>query len=153
MSKKKLKLCLICSAGGHLSQLRKLEKFYTNYEYFFVTFFSKPIEELARKEKFYFVKDPGRNILTSLVNIFQSLKVFLKNRPDVIISTGAGVAIAMCWVGRIFGKKVIFIEDWCRVEKPSLSGRLVYPVANLFIIQWEQLQKYYPKAKFKGALL
>lgn len=148
-----MKICLTCSAGGHLTQIRKLEKFYRKYDYFFVTFFSKPIEELAKRERFYFVKDPGRNLFKFLINTLQSLKVFLREEPDVIISTGAGVAIAMCWWGRIFGKKVIFIEDWCVVEKPSFSGRLVYPIANLFIIQWEQLQKYYPKARFKGALI
>ena len=138
-----MKICLTCSAGGHLTQIRKLEKFYRKYDYFFVTFFSKPIEELAKRERFYFVKDPGRNLFKFLINTLQSLKVLLREEPDVIISTGAGVAIAMCWWGRIFGKKVIFIEDWCVVDKPSLSGRMVYPIANLFIIQWEQLQKYY----------
>ena len=143
-----MKICLICSVGGHLLQIRKLNKFYTKYDYFFVTFFSKPIEELARKEKFYFVNDPGRNVLRFLINAFQSLSVFLKEKPDVIISTGAGVAIAMCWWGRLFGKKVIFIESWSRIEKPSFAGRLVYPVADLFIVQWEQMQKYYSKAKF-----
>lgn len=148
-----MKICLTCSAGGHLTQIRKLEKFYRKYDYFFVTFFSKPIEELAKRERFYFVKDPGRNLFKFLINTLQSLKVFLREEPDVIISTGAGVAIAMCWWGRIFGKKVIFIEDWCVVDKPSLSGRMVYPIANLFIIQWEQLQKYYHKAKFGGALI
>jgi UDP-N-acetylglucosamine:LPS N-acetylglucosamine transferase len=131
----------------------RLESFYKKYDYFFVTFFSKPIEELAKRETFYFVKDPGRNLFRFLINVFQSLKVFLKERPDVIISTGAGVAIAMCLWGRIFGKKVIFIEDWCAVREPSFSGRLVYPIANLFIIQWKQLKKYYPKAKFGGTLI
>ena len=100
-----------------------------------------------------FLKNQALNIFKFLLNVFQSLRVFLGERPDVIITTGAGVAIAMCWWGRIFGRKVIFIEDWCVVDKPSLSGRLVYPVAHLFIIQWKQLQKYYPKAKFRGTLI
>lgn len=148
-----MKICIICSAGGHLTQVRKLEKFYQNYDYFFVTFFSKPIEELAKRGRFYFVKDPGRNLFRFLVNAFQSLKVFLNERPDVIISTGAGVAIAMCWWARLFGKKVIFIESWSRIERPSFTGRLVYPIANLFIVQWKSLLKYYPKAKFRGSLI
>ena len=147
---KTMKICLIASAGGHLTQIRNLENFYKKYDYFFVTFFSKPIEQLTTLEKFYFIKDPTRKFLSFLINVFQSLKIFLNESPDIIISTGAGVAIAMCWWGRIFGKKVIFIEDWCVVESPSFSGRLVYPVANLFIINWVQLQKYYPKAKFGG---
>ena len=148
-----MKICLACSTGGPLTQIKRLEKFYTKHDYFFVTFFSKPVEDLAQKERFYFVKDPRRDLFRFLVNIFQSLKIFLKEKPDVILSAGAGVAIAMCWWGRVFGRKVIFIEDWCMVEKPSLSGRFVYPVASLFIVQWESLQKYYPKAKFKGAMV
>jgi len=148
-----MKICLACSAGGHLTQIRRLDKFYRRHQYFFVTFFSKPIEELAQKEKFYFIKDPRRNFFCFLINIFQSLKVFLKENPDVVISTGAGVSIAICWWAKIFSRKVIFIEDWCVIEKPSYSGRLVYPIADLFIIQWEQLKKYYPKAKFNGGLI
>lgn len=148
-----MKICLICSVGGHFTQIKKLERFYTKYDYFFVTFYSKLIKELAKKERFYFVKDTGRNLFYFLFNVFQSLKVFLKEKPDVIISTGAGVAIAMCWWGKIFGKKVIFIESWCLVERPSFSGRLVYPVADLFLVQWVGLKKYYPKAKYEGPLI
>jgi beta-1,4-N-acetylglucosaminyltransferase len=148
-----MKICLASSAGGHLTQIRKLEKLYIKYDYFFVTFYAEPIKDLPKTERFYFVLDPGRNAYKFFINAVQSLKIFLKERPDVVISTGAGVAIAMCWLARLMGKKVIFLEDWCVVEKPSLSGRLVYPVANLFIIQWEQLKRYYPKAKYGGALL
>ncbi len=148
-----MKICLAASAGGHLTQIRKLDTLYRNYDYFFVTFYAEPLKDLSATEKFYFVLDPGRNIIKFLVNAIQSLRIFLKEKPDIVISTGAGVAIAMCWWARLFGKKVIFIEDWCVVEKPSLSGRMVYPVANLFIVQWGNLIKFYPKSKFAGALL
>lgn len=148
-----MKIALSASAGGHLTQIRKLETLYSKYDYFFVTFYAEPLKDLPASERFYFILDPGRNILKFFVNAVQSLKIFLKEKPDVVISTGAGVAIAMCWWARLFGKKVIFLEDWCVVEKPSLSGRLVYPVANLFIVQWENLLKYYPKSKFIGTLL
>jgi UDP-N-acetylglucosamine:LPS N-acetylglucosamine transferase len=147
-----MKICLACSAGGHLTEIRKLEKLYSKYDYFFVTYFSDTIKYFAKQEKFYFVKYPKRNIFNFLINILQSFKIFIAERPDVIISTGAGVAIAMCWLGRVFGKKVVFIESWCRIKQPSLTGRLVYPVANLFIIQWKQLQRYYPNAEYRGGL-
>lgn len=148
-----MKICLAASAGGHLTQIRKLDILYRNYDYFFVTFYAQPLKDLPKSERFYFVLNPGRNIFKFLFNAVQSLKIFLKEKPDVVISTGAGVAIAMCWWAKLLGKKVIFLEDWCVVNKPSLSGRLVYPAANLFIVQWESLLKYYPKALFKGALL
>ena len=66
---------------------------------------------------------------------------------------GAGVAVATCFLGWLFRKKVIFIEDWCRINEPSFSGLLVYHIADLFFVQWEQLLKRYPKAVFKGALV
>lgn len=148
-----MKICLICSAGGHLTQIRKLESLYKRYDYFFVTFFNEPAADLAQREPFYFVKDPGRNIINFIINIFHSIKIFAQEKPDIIISTGAGVTIPMCWIGRIFRKKLIFIESWSRVEKPSISGKLIYPIANLFIVQWEEMLKFYPKAVFKGALI
>jgi beta-1,4-N-acetylglucosaminyltransferase len=148
-----MKIALAASAGGHLTQVRKLETLYRNYDYFFVTFYAEPLKDLSKSERFYFVLNPGRNIIKFLLNAVQSLGIFLKEKPDVVISTGAGVAIAMCWWARLFGRKVIFLEDWCVVKRPSLSGRLVYPAASLFIVQWESLLKYYPKAIFKGALL
>jgi beta-1,4-N-acetylglucosaminyltransferase len=148
-----MKICLVCSPGGHLTTIRRLDQFYKKHDYFFVSFFSKPIEDLIKHERFYFVTDPGRNILKFLINVFQTLNIFSTEKPDLIVSTGAGVAIAMCWWAKIFRKKVIFLEDWCVVNKPSFSGRLVYPVADLFIVQWKELKKYYPKAKFKGALI
>jgi len=77
----------------------------------------------------------------------------LKEKPDLIISTGAGVAIPTCFLGWLFRKRVIFIEDWCRINKPSFSGRMIYPLANLFFVQWEQLLRYYPKAIYKGPLI
>ena len=148
-----MKLCLTASPGGHLVQLWMLNEFYSKHDYFFVTFYSEPMKEFAKKDKFYFVTDPGRNILRFFGNIIQSLKIFIKERPDCVISTGAGVSIAMCWWAKIFGKKVVFIEDWCVVESPSVSGRVVYPIADLFIIQWERLQRFYPKARFGGPLI
>jgi len=148
-----MKICLACSVGGHMVQIRKLEELYSQYEYFFVTFYSEPVKELIKKEKFYFVMDPGRNAIKFLINIFQSLKIFIKEKPDLIISTGAGVAIAMCFLAKMFSKKVIFIEDWCVVNSPSFSGRIIYPISDIFIVQWEQLKKYYPKALFEGALI
>jgi UDP-N-acetylglucosamine:LPS N-acetylglucosamine transferase len=72
--------------------------------------------------------------------------------PDVVISTGAGVAIAMCYIAKLFGKKIIYIEDWCIVEKPSVTGRAVYPISDLFIIQRDHLKRFYPKAVFGGEL-
>ena len=151
-SSKHLKVCLICSVGGHFKQLLKLASAWEGCEYFFVLFYKPVIDSFLKKERVYLVYSPERNPFLFILNIFQSLIVFLKARPDVVISTGAGVAIAMCYIAKLFGKKVIYVEDWCVVEHPSLTGRAVYPISDLFIIQRDYLKKFYPKAIFGGEL-
>ena len=147
-----LRVCLICSVGGHFKQMLKLVPAFQGYECFFVLFYKPVIDAFLQKEKVYLVVSPERNPFLFIINIFQSLVVFLKTRPDVVISTGAGVAIAMCYIAKLFGKNVIYVEDWCIVEQPSVTGRAVYPIADLFIIQRKHLKKFYPKAVFGGEL-
>jgi UDP-N-acetylglucosamine:LPS N-acetylglucosamine transferase len=147
-----MKICLACSAGGHLTEILQLKESYEKYDHFFLTFERENSKDLAKMERVYFVKDPSRNPLDAIINFFQSLYILLKERPDVIITTGAGVAVATCYLAKLFGKKTIFVESFCRVEKPSLSGRLVYPIADLFIVQWKQLLKFYPKAEYGGQI-
>jgi UDP-N-acetylglucosamine:LPS N-acetylglucosamine transferase len=148
-----MKICLAASGGGHLKEITFTEPFYEKYNHFFATFRRPNSLSLAEKEKVYFIVDPGINLLKLIKNIFQSIKIFLREKPDVIISTGAGVAIPICYIGKLFGSKIIFIESFCRTEKPSLSGRLVYPISDLFIVQWEKLKEYCPKAIYGGPLL
>jgi beta-1,4-N-acetylglucosaminyltransferase len=149
---KRLKVCLICSVGGHFKQMLKLKKAWEGSDHFYVLFYKPVLDSFLKEQKAYLVWSPERNPLLFLVNIFQSLIVFLKTRPDVVVSTGAGVAIAMCYIAKLFRKKVIYIEDWCVVSHPSLTGRIVYPIADLFIIQRERLMGFYPKATFGGEL-
>jgi len=147
------KICLVCSLGGHLNQIMELSEFYKEYDYYFITFYRNSASNFKNQEKVYFVKDPSRNIFNFAINFYQSLLLFFKENPDIIISTGAGVAIATCYLGWLFRKKIVFIEDWCVIDKPSLSGRLVYPISNLFFVQWEELLKHYSKAIYKGSLV
>lgn len=147
-----MKICLIASAGGHLKEILQLEKFYKNKEHYFVTFDREDGKSIAKKEKTYFVECPARNPFRFVANFFQSLKIILKEKPDTIISTGADAALATCYLGKLFGKKIIYIESFCRPSKPSITGKLVYPIADLFIYQWKELEKFYPKGKFGGSI-
>jgi UDP-N-acetylglucosamine transferase subunit ALG13 len=72
--------------------------------------------------------------------------------PDIIMTTGAGVALPMCYIAKLFRKRIIFIESFCRVKKPSLFGRLIYPIANLTIVQWAPLLEYCKEAKYGGPI-
>lgn len=130
----------------------KLTSAWEGCEHFYVLFYKPVIDSFLKKEKVYLVCSPERNPFLFILNFFQSLIVFLRTRPDIVISTGAGVAIAMCYIAKLFRKKIVYIEDWCVVSRPSLTGRIVYPISDLFVIQREQLRRFYPKATFGGEL-
>ncbi len=147
-----MKLCIACSAGGHLTEIKQIEEYYKKHEHFFITFKRFDSIELAEKNKVYFVVDPKRNPFKFAWNFFQSLKILLKEKPDAIISTGAGIALPALFIAKLMGKKTVFIESFCRIKKPSFSGKIAYKFADLFLVQWKENLKFYPKAKFKGAV-
>jgi len=147
-----MKICLTCSPGGHLFQILQLKKIYKKYNHFFLTFEKLTTKDLEKKERVYFIKNPKRNPLDTLISFFQSIFIFLKEKPDVIISTGAGVTIPICYLAKLFMRKVIYIESFSRVNRPSLAGKLGYIVADLFIVQWRPLLKFYKKAKYGGSI-
>ncbi|MBD3155766.1 MAG: hypothetical protein GF368_03870 [Candidatus Aenigmarchaeota archaeon] len=150
--KDEVKICIACSAGGHLTEIKLLKKIYEKNEHFFLTFKRNNSLSLSKKEKVYFIKDPSRNPLSLLVNIVQSFRILKKENPDYIISNGAGVAIPACYIAKMMGKKVIFIESFCRME-PSLSGKLAHPVSDLFLVQYPQLKESYKKAVYAGSFI
>ena len=135
-----------------MTELVQLKKAWENMPNFFVSDKRLNAVDLSKKEKVYFVTCPRRNPFKLLLNIFQSLKIFFKERPDVVISTGADTAIPICIIAKLFGKKVIFIESFCRIDSPSLSGKIMYRISDLFFVQWEQNKKFFPKARFAGSV-
>jgi len=147
-----MKIALVASAGGHLTELLQLEELWKQEEHFFVSDYRINAIDLSKKEKVYFVLVPRRNIIRFLINFFESLKIFLKEKPDIVLSTGADVAFAFCLIAKIFGKKVIFIESFAQIFKPSLSGTLIYKFADLFFVQWPELLEFYPKAIYAGSV-
>jgi UDP-N-acetylglucosamine:LPS N-acetylglucosamine transferase len=130
----------------------QLEEFYRDKRHFFLTFRRPNSEELSKKEKTYFVVDPKRNPLKLLVNFWQSTGVFFSEKPDVVLTTGAGVAFPIALIAKIFGKKVIYIESFCRITEPSLSGKLFYHISDLFLVQWPEMKKYFRKAEYYGGV-
>lgn len=150
-----MKICIVCSAGGHLTEMSQLKECFQKFPHFFITFKREDSSELAKEEKVYFIKDPSRNPMKFLKCIFQTFSILKKEKPKAIISTGAGIAVPACFLGKfLFKSKVIFIESFCRIEEPSLSGRLIYPISDSFFVQWKKLLKFYgEKAVYKGAVL
>ncbi len=151
----KKKICMISSSGGHLEQIKQLKDVYNKYECFYVVSRTKATE--AMKQKHYIVSDLVRTnkvveVLRMTRMMFEQFGIFIREKPDVILTTGAAVAIPMCVIGKIFRKKVIYIESFARMNTPNKTGLLIYKFADLFIIQWEALKKYYPNAVFGGSI-
>jgi UDP-N-acetylglucosamine:LPS N-acetylglucosamine transferase len=149
-----MKLGMICSSGGHLLLLHLLKDFWGQYDRFWVTFKKEDAVSLLEGERSYWAYFPtNRNIFNLVRNFFVAIKVLFKEKPDIIVSTGAGVAIPFFYLGKLMGKKLVFIEAYERIDNPSLTGRLVYPITNAFILQWPEQKKHYPKGIVLGQIL
>ena len=98
----------------------------------------------------YFPKN--RNLKNLIKNTFLAIRILRKERPDVIISSGAAVAVPFFYIGKLFGAKTVYIEVFDRIDKPTVTGKLVYPVTDKFIVQWEEMKKVYPKAINLGSI-
>lgn len=147
-------ICIVCSSGGHLWQAVQLMDILNEHRRVWVSFKKGDAESLLINEEVVWGYYPTqRNLLNLFRNTIVALKVFYNYKTDVVISTGAGVAIPFCVLGKITGKKVIFIESFSRITAPSLTGRIAYHFADNFFIQWESLKKFYPKADYMGKLL
>ncbi|MBI4043464.1 MAG: hypothetical protein HY393_01500 [Candidatus Diapherotrites archaeon] len=147
-----MKVCIAASAGGHLTEVLQVHEAWKNVDHFFVSDKRENAVELAKKEKVFFVACPRRNPLHLAQSFMQSFKLFVVQKPDVVISTGADTAISTCLIAKLFGKKVIFIESYARISSPSLSGKIMYPLADLFLVQWKQNLSFFPKAIFAGSV-
>ena len=147
------KVCLVGSSGGHLTHLYLLKPFWEEKERFWVTFGKDDAKSILEDEKMYECYFPtNRNIKNLIKNTFLAIKIIRKEKPKLIISSGAGVAVPFFYIGKIFGAKTIFIEVFDRIDKPTITGKLVYPVADIFIVQWEEMKKVYPKAINLGGI-
>ena len=146
IDKQNLKICLVGSSGGHLTHLYMLKPFWKDKNRFWVTFDKEDARSLLKDEKVYPCYFPtNRNIKNLIRNTFLAIRVLKKEKPDLIISSGAAVAVPFFYLGKLFGTKTIYIEVFDRINKPTLTGKLVYPVTDRFIVQWEEMKKVYPK--------
>jgi len=149
-----MKICLVSSAGGHFTQLYKLKEWWSKYERFWITFKKEDTMSLLKDEKVYLAHYPTvRNVWNLILNSFLALRILIREKPDLIISMGAGVAVPFFYVAKIFGSKLIYITGYDRVETAELTAKLVYPITDFFIIQRKEQKKFFLKAKVWGKLL
>lgn len=149
------KICFIASTGGHFEQLMMLKPIMDKYESFIVTE-KTTYSPINGANNIYFLSQVNRHekafIFIMIVNLIKTLRIFMKEKPDIIISTGALATIPMCLIGKLFRKKLIFIESFAKITSPTLTGKLIYKFADQFYVQWEEMLKIYPKAMFKGGI-
>lgn len=155
----KKKVCLISSTGGHFMQLKQLITLASKYDFYIVTEDNEISRSFQKKTgyKIYYLEQQERNNLLKfaikvLKNMYFSFKYVIKERPNVIISTGAGSTVFTCILGKIVGCKIIYIESFAKIDSPTKSGKLVYKFADRFYVQWEEMLKIYPKAIYKGGI-
>ncbi|MDF3265841.1 PssD/Cps14F family polysaccharide biosynthesis glycosyltransferase [Lactiplantibacillus plantarum] len=148
-------LCFVASSGGHLQEILCLQELMLSKPSFLITEYDG-IKNRNIKVPTYYVKQINRKeklfFLHFIKLFFLFTKLMKKNKPKYIITTGALIAFPACIVGKIMGKRIIYIESFARVTHPSLTGKLIYCFADLFIIQWKPLLKYYPNAIYTGGI-
>lgn len=145
--------------GGHLTELMQLNPLFNQYDYLIITEnkdVNKSLKTRFEGKIAFLIYGTKRQILVYpfkfLYNTFKSLSIFIKFKPDCIVTTGAHTAVPMCFIAKIFGKKVIYIETMANISSKSLTGRIIYRIADLFIVQWESMLKLYPEAIYGGII-
>lgn len=151
------KVMFISSTGGHLSELLQLEPLFKEYDSYLVTEKTKSTIELRNKftnRVHFLVYGTKSHLITYLFkfgfNIVKSLLLMLMIRPQVVVTTGTHTAVPMCYIAKILRRKVIFIETFANSKTRTKAGNLVYPIADVFIVQWESMLELYPKAIYGG---
>lgn len=116
----------------------------TNYEFNSKDIKNYKVTQINRRELLFIFK--------LMIILVQTLLIFLKEKPDVVISTGALSTVPMCLLAKFFRKKVIFIESFSKINSPTITGKLMYRYADLFLVQWEEMKKFYPNATYGGGI-
>lgn len=149
-----MKICFPTSSGGHLTHLLLLKEWYEKHDRVWVTFNKKDAVSSLKNEKKYWCHYPtNRNIVNLFKNTILAIKILKKENPDLIVSTGAGAAVPFFLIGKLLGKKTVYIEVYDRISKPTLTGKMVYLFTDLFVVQWEEQKQFYKKAKLLGEII
>lgn len=149
-----LRVCLVASAGGHLSQLLQLENSWAGYDTFCITTSDIVAKKLQKYGHTYAVGECNREYPSRVIRVFfRCARVIFRQKPDVVISTGAAVGCIACFLGRLSGAKVVWMDSITNVEKMSLSGRMVRRIAHLCLVQWPELTDKYKGVEYAGSVV
>ena len=171
------KIIYISSMGGHLKELLALKKSMKHFKSYIVTektdatSFLKDLQKTKNNkstnncsndndiffEEVYYLpygtkKNIFKYIIIFLMMIFKSIYILLNIRPKAIVTTGTHTAVPICYIGKIFGVKIVYIETFANITTKTLAGKIIYPIADKFIVQWESMKKLYPKSEYFGGV-
>ena len=154
-NRRKIKICFAASSGGHYEQLMMLQPLMDKYDSFVLTEkVNYKIKSLCERE--YYVMQVNRKeklcFLKLIIIGIKEFKIFIKEKPDVVISTGVLGMIPMCIFCKLFKKKLIYIESFAKVTSPTLTGKLLYKYADQFYVQWLSMKEVYPNAIYLGGI-
>ena len=155
MNNKKIKICFAASSGGHYEQIMMLKPLMDEYDSFVIT--EETYYNLkAIDKKVYYLKQSNRKeiifVWNMFINIFKSISIYKKEKPDVVICTGVLAMIPICLIAKLMGKKLIYIESYAKVTSPTMTGKFLYRFADRFYVQWESMLECYPKAIYLGGI-
>lgn len=154
------KVLFISSTGGHFSELLQLKPLFKKYDSYIITEKDKTNENFKKEygDKLFFLPYGTRSKMFTYIfkYLFLCLKTiylyFKISAQKILVTTGTHTAVPMCYLGKLFGSKIIFIETFANSNTKTLSGRMIYPIANLFVVQWKEMLKLYPKAIYGGSI-
>ena len=149
-----MKICLAASGGGHLTELLELSDSWKGHNTFFVTTVPVVQDNLQSTGNVYVVGECNRQYPMRVLKVFlKCIRIAFKERPDVVISTGAAAGCMLCFLAKFLGAKIIWIDSITNVERISLSGRMVRYIADLFLVQWSELTSKYRNVEYSGTLI
>lgn len=150
-AKHRADLLLACSSGGHVLQLVALRDSWEGFTRAWVTFDKSDTRSLLRDERVFFAHGPtNRSIKNLLRNLVLAWRIVGQVRPKAFVTTGAGVAVPFAWVAKLRGASVVYVESLTRIDAPSLSYRLIAPIADRVYVQWPELAQSQRRARFVG---
>lgn len=149
------KISFVASSGGHWEEIMCLTEIIKENDCFFVTEDGGQAME-SKLDKVYTVPQINRHEKGFWIHFiklfFKAYKIIKREKPQVLITTGALIAFPFCVCAKLMKSKIIYIESFARVNNASLSGKLVYPIADLFLVQWESMVEIYPKSTYTGGI-
>ena len=164
-----MKICLECAEGGHLDEMLSLMDAFEGHDIFFITTIAESTKDLPKLAKVYYVRNQktykatNRFLLQAQLFLFElyclikllfvCLNILLNEKPKIIVTIGGGATIPLCYIGKALGTKIIYISSLARVDELPFTGKIIYPIADLFLVQWEYLLPKHQKAQYWGKVI